>query len=147
MKFLKKFLLLCVIFALMDPDPDSEYDPDPLTWLNPDPIGIWIRIRNPVFNCKIFICKFWSWKTRIRIRIFSVWIQWIRFRGTGNCMEGIPTSNHARSGLEGHTVGVMWTNIIFVLISALGIRWWRWASDSSPMWATACGSAGRKKSK
>ncbi len=36
-----------VIFALLDPDPDSEYrtDPDPLTRSNPDPIRI--RIRNP----------------------------------------------------------------------------------------------------
>ncbi len=33
------FLLLWVIFALLDPDPD------PLTRLNSDPIGI--RIRNP----------------------------------------------------------------------------------------------------
>jgi hypothetical protein len=37
MNFLKKFLLLWVSFALLDPDPD------PLTRLNPDPI----RIRNP----------------------------------------------------------------------------------------------------
>ncbi len=42
MNFLHFFLLLCVIFALLDPDPD------PLTPLNPDPIGI--RIRNPVPN-------------------------------------------------------------------------------------------------
>ncbi len=35
------FLLLWVIFALLDPDPD------PLTRLNPDPIRIRIRIRNP----------------------------------------------------------------------------------------------------
>jgi hypothetical protein len=35
----KKNLLLWVIFALLDPDPD------PLTRLNPDPIRI--RIRNP----------------------------------------------------------------------------------------------------
>jgi hypothetical protein len=35
----KTFLLLWVIFALLDPDPD------PLTRLNPDPIRI--RIRNP----------------------------------------------------------------------------------------------------
>ncbi len=38
--FTKKILLLRVIFALLDPDPD------PLTRLNPDPIRI--RIRNPV---------------------------------------------------------------------------------------------------
>jgi hypothetical protein len=37
MNFKKKILLLWVIFALLDPDPD------PLTRLNPDPI----RIRNP----------------------------------------------------------------------------------------------------
>jgi hypothetical protein len=36
----KKNLLLCVIFALLDPDPDL------LTRLNPDPI----RIRNPAFS-------------------------------------------------------------------------------------------------
>jgi hypothetical protein len=41
MNFLNFFLLLWVIFALLDLDPD----PDPLTRLNPDPIGI--RIRNP----------------------------------------------------------------------------------------------------
>jgi hypothetical protein len=39
MKFFNFFLLLWVIFALLDPDPDS------LTRLNPDPNGI--RIRNP----------------------------------------------------------------------------------------------------
>ncbi len=33
MKFLNFFLLVMVIFALLDPDPDT----DPLTWLNPDP--------------------------------------------------------------------------------------------------------------
>jgi hypothetical protein len=43
MKFFNFFLLLWVIFAILDSDPDS--DPDPLTRLNPDPIGI--RIRNP----------------------------------------------------------------------------------------------------
>jgi hypothetical protein len=36
------YLLLWVIFALLDPDPD----PDPLTRLNPDPI----RIRNLGLN-------------------------------------------------------------------------------------------------
>jgi hypothetical protein len=38
MKFLDFFsLLLWVIFALLDPDPDiPNADPDPLTWLNPD---------------------------------------------------------------------------------------------------------------
>ncbi len=44
MKFLKFFLLLWVIFAFLDPDPD------PLTRLNPDPIGIRNRICNPVLN-------------------------------------------------------------------------------------------------
>jgi hypothetical protein len=45
MNFSNKFLLLWVIFALLDPDPD------PLTRLNPDPIRIRIRIRirNPDF--------------------------------------------------------------------------------------------------
>ncbi len=43
MKFFNFFLLLWVIFALLDPDPD----PDPLTRLKPGPIGIRIRIRNP----------------------------------------------------------------------------------------------------
>ncbi len=47
MKFVKKFLLLWVIFALLDPDPD------PLTRLNPDPIGI--RIRNPGKNICIYV--------------------------------------------------------------------------------------------
>ncbi len=32
MNFKKKFLLLCVIFALLDPDPDT--DPDPQPWNN-----------------------------------------------------------------------------------------------------------------
>ncbi len=41
MNFLKFFLLLWVIFALLYPDPD------PLTRLNPDPIRIRIRILNP----------------------------------------------------------------------------------------------------
>ncbi len=45
MKFLNFYLLLWVIFALLDPDPD------PLTRLNPDPIGI--RIRNPAFKTVI----------------------------------------------------------------------------------------------
>jgi hypothetical protein len=61
MKFLNFFLLLWVIFALLDLDPDSQYgsgspdpiesgsnsdpDTDPLTRLNPGPIRI--RIRNP----------------------------------------------------------------------------------------------------
>ncbi len=40
--FTKNFLLLWVIFALLDPDPD------PQTRLNPDPIRI--RIRNPAGN-------------------------------------------------------------------------------------------------
>jgi hypothetical protein len=45
MNFKKKiFLLLWVIFALLDLEPDP--DPDPLTRLNPDPIRI--QIRNPV---------------------------------------------------------------------------------------------------
>ncbi len=39
MNLKKKILLLWVIFALLDPDPD------PLTRLNPDPVRI--RIRNP----------------------------------------------------------------------------------------------------
>ncbi len=39
MNFKKFFLLLWVIFALLDPDP--------LTRLNPDPIRIQIQIRNP----------------------------------------------------------------------------------------------------
>jgi len=49
MKFLIFFLLLWVIFAILDPDPDSKYgtNPDPRTRLNPDPIRIRIRIRNP----------------------------------------------------------------------------------------------------
>ncbi len=46
MKFLKFFLLLWVIFALLDPDPNT--DPDPLTRLNPDPVRI--RICNPGCN-------------------------------------------------------------------------------------------------
>jgi hypothetical protein len=56
MKFLKFFLLLWVIFAFLDPDPDSEYgsgSTDPIEsgskW-DPDPIGIRIWIRNPVLN-------------------------------------------------------------------------------------------------
>ncbi len=44
MNFYKFFLLLWVIFALLDPDP--------LTRLNPDPIRI--RIRNPAKNVSIF---------------------------------------------------------------------------------------------
>ncbi len=32
-KILNFFLILWAIFALLDPDPDT----DPLTWLNPDP--------------------------------------------------------------------------------------------------------------
>ncbi len=42
--FLNFFLLLWIIFALLDPDPD------PQPRLNPDPIGI--RIRNPAFYWK-----------------------------------------------------------------------------------------------
>jgi hypothetical protein len=42
-EFFNFFLLLWVIFVLLDPDPDR------LTRLNPDPMGIRIRIRNPVF--------------------------------------------------------------------------------------------------
>jgi hypothetical protein len=51
MNFYKFFLLLWVIFALLDPDPDPGFripDPDPLARLNPDPIRI--RIRNPEKN-------------------------------------------------------------------------------------------------
>ncbi len=73
MNFSKFFLLLWLIFALLDPDPDAESgdtdpiesgacvrsrvadpdpDSDPLTRLNPDPIRIRIRIRirNPASN-------------------------------------------------------------------------------------------------
>jgi hypothetical protein len=42
MKFLNFFRLLWVIFAILDPDPDSEYG-NGSTGLDPDPI----RIRNP----------------------------------------------------------------------------------------------------
>ncbi len=52
MNFSKKFLLLWVIFALLDTDPDSEYgsgSTDPIeSGSNPDPIRI--RIRNPAIN-------------------------------------------------------------------------------------------------
>ena len=52
MNFQKIFLLLWVIFALLDPDP--------LTRLNPDPIRI--RIRNPVTNWPLYahlMCGDW----------------------------------------------------------------------------------------
>ncbi len=42
----KFFSTLWVIFALLDPDSETDPDPDPLTWLNPDPTRIGIRIRN-----------------------------------------------------------------------------------------------------
>jgi hypothetical protein len=50
MKFLKLFLLLWVIFALLDPDPD------PATQLYPDPIGT--RIRNPAVKYGNFLTIF-----------------------------------------------------------------------------------------
>jgi hypothetical protein len=56
MNFSKKFLLLWVILALLDPDldPDSEYgsgSTDPVeSRSNPDPI----RIRNPEKNTGLF---------------------------------------------------------------------------------------------
>jgi hypothetical protein len=55
MNFSKKFLLLWVIFALLDPDPDSEYgsgssdpiesvsNPDPDTDPDPQP---WLKVDN-----------------------------------------------------------------------------------------------------
>ena len=39
MKFINCFLFLCAIFALLDPDPET----DPGTPLNPDPIRIGIH--------------------------------------------------------------------------------------------------------
>ncbi len=53
----KFFLLLRVIFALLDPDPD------PLTRLNPDPILIRIRIRNPDF--KIYLGNMYVIKDKV----------------------------------------------------------------------------------
>ncbi len=47
MNFYNFFLLLWVIFALLDPDPD------PLARLNPDPI----QIRNPALSTCIFHVK------------------------------------------------------------------------------------------
>jgi hypothetical protein len=76
MKFCNFFLLLWVIFALLDPDSDSESGSGSTARLNPDPIGI--RIRNPsvttlgtVQNVIIYIYisyEFFSWQY---IRIYS----------------------------------------------------------------------------
>ncbi len=49
-KFLKNVLFLWVIFALLDPDPDT----DPLTWLNPDPIQLWIRVRKLLITIQVY---------------------------------------------------------------------------------------------
>jgi hypothetical protein len=78
MNFKKKFLLLWVIFALLDPDPD------PLARLNPDPIRI--RIRNPaqkylitikylaVFRIRNILVKIIkkSQNSRVEIKVFQI---------------------------------------------------------------------------
>ncbi len=74
MKFRSSFLRLWVIFALLDPDPDSEYGSTDLieSGSNRDP--------DPQ-HCILQICSFTSgFRIRIRIRIRINLSCWIRIR-------------------------------------------------------------------